>query len=453
MLGPMGQAVCCKLHYTLAATTLAYGPMEQVTIARRKLPVLAGTFALLIGMSSLPPSVASASVATHIAVVDAGSSGSRIAVYKPSALPLDDPTRVMAEEPDVPPLSSFEKDPAQAGPQGIGPLLDFLDAYVETAGLEKSAVPVSVLATAGLRNVERRDPAAAAAIVNSVATYIPTRGYAVGEVSIMSGQREALYAWVDANATSGTLADGNNTLGIVEVGGASAQIAFQSPQPNARGVQTVTIGGITFHVVALSYLGLGQNDARASMRNSPTRGAECFPNNSPKSKPKFFEAKSETPLRSSTANFDYRTCRIAYDSVIAQQGSSPLNRANNDRIGPADIRKLPGFNTTTFLGVSSIAFNMATFKLEPGPRLGTRFRRAIDATCTGKNAWKSVTSLYSSTSDPFAEGLCANSVYSHAFAYGAKGVAVPQSRLRIDVSLESAQPSWSKGFALTQLNP
>jgi hypothetical protein len=286
-----------------------------------------------------------------------------------------------------------------------------------------------------------------------VASYIPTRGYPVGEVSIMSGQREALYAWVDANATPGTLADGDNTLGIVEVGGASAQVAFQSPQPNARGVQTLTIGGLTFHVVALSYLGLGQNDARAFMRNSTTRGAECFPNNAPKSKPKYFEAKSTAPLRSSAANFDYGKCRIAYDTVITQQGSSPLNQANNDRIRPQDIRRLPGFKATTFLGVSSIAFNMATFKLSPGPQLGTRFRKATDATCTGKNAWKSVTSLYSSASDPFAEGLCANSVYSYAFAYGDTGVAVPQSRLRVDLSLKGDQPSWSKGFALTQFNP
>jgi hypothetical protein len=37
--------------------------------------------------------------------------------------------------------------------------------------------------------------------------------------------------------------------------------------------------------------------------------------------------------------------------------------------------------------------------------------------------------------------------------YGAQGVGVPQSRLRVDLSLTGDQPSWSKGFALTQLNP
>lgn len=427
--------------------------MIQLRVAPRTLAILAGTVVVTLGLSGLPSRVASASVETHIVVVDAGSSGSRIAVYKPSARPLDDPTQVLADEPEVAPLSSFEKEPALAGPQGMGPLLDVLDAYVRSAGLERSAVPVSVLATAGLRNVERRNPAAAAAIINAVTSYIPTRGYPVGEVSIISGQREALYAWVDANATSGTLADGDNTLGIVEVGGASAQVAFQSPQPNARGVQTLTIGGLTFHVVALSYLGLGQNDARDLMRSSATGGAECFPNNAPDSTPEFYETRSTNPLRSSAANFQSNNCLAAYDSVIAQQGSSQLNQANNDRVSPADIRSLPGFNTATFLGVSSIAFNMATFKLSPGPGLGRRFRQAIHTTCTGKNAWQSVSALYAGTPNRFAEGLCANSVYSYAFAYGAKGVAVPQSRLRVDLSLKGEQPSWSKGFALTQFNP
>jgi hypothetical protein len=409
--------------------------------------------ALVFGVSALPSPAAAATGVAHMAVVDAGSSGSRIAAYTPGPLQLGSPTRVMAAEPDVAPLSSFEKDPAQAGPQGIGPLLDVLDDFVVSQGLAKSDVPVSVLATAGLRNVERRDPNAAAAIIASVTAYIPTRGYPVGEVGIMSGQREALYAWVDANAASGTLADGDNTLGIVEVGGASAQVAFQSPKPDGRGVLTTTIGDLTFHVVALSYLGLGQNDARMFMRQSPTQGAECFPNNAPKANPRFYEVKATKPLRASRANFQSRECRVAYDAVITEQGASALNRANNARIKPTGIRNLPGFNQSTFLGVSSIAFNMATFKLSPGPRLGTRFQKAFRSTCTGKNAWKSVTALYASASDPFAEGLCANSEYVYALAYGAKGVGVPQNKLQVDVTLTQGQPSWSKGFALTQLNP
>jgi hypothetical protein len=427
--------------------------MSRSWLSPRTFGILGGAVVVALGLTFVFLQVRSTSVPSHVAVVDAGSSGSRIAVYESNSVPLDDPVRVMSEEPDVPPLSSFENDPAQAGPQGVGPLLDLLDAFVRSEGLDQSAVPVSVLATAGMRNVERRDPAAAVAIIDSVATYVASRGYTVGEVSIMSGQREALYAWVDANATSGTLADGENSLGIVEVGGASAQVAFQSPEPDAPGVQTTTIGGSTFHVVALSYLGLGQNDARGFMRGSSTGGAECFPNNAPTSEPIFFEDTSTDPLRSSTADFQIDECEAVYDSVISQQGSSELNLANNDQLGPEDIRNLPGFNTTEFLGVSSIAFNMADFKLAPGPGLETRFREAIRSTCTGENAWVAVSALSASASDPISEGLCANSVYSSAFAYGANGVMVPEGRLQVDVGLEGNQPSWSKGFALTQLNP
>lgn len=427
--------------------------MNDSRFSPRAFAILTGVVVVVVGLGVLLPRVEPTSVPGHVAVVDAGSSGSRIAAYEQNSVPLDDPVRVMSDEPDVPPLSSFENDPAQAGPQGIGPLLDRLDAFVRSEGLDQSAVPVSVLATAGMRNVERRDPAAAAAIIDAVADYVTSRGYPVGEVSIMSGQREALYAWVDANATSGTLADGDNSLGITEVGGASAQVAFQSPRPDAPGVQTTTIGGATFHVVALSYLGLGQNDARGFVRASSTSGAECFPNNAPGAEPIFFESKSSNPLRSSTASFRFDECEAAYDSVITQQGSSELNLANNDQVRPADIRDLPGFDTIDFLGVSSIAFNMADFGLAPGPGLDTRFREAIRTTCTGDDAWASVSALTAPGSGPMAEGLCANGVYSYAFAYGASGVMVPDARLRVDVGLEGSQPSWSRGFALTRLNP
>ena len=415
--------------------------------------VAGGAVAVLLGLAFLLLPGRSTAAPTRVAVVDAGSSGSRIAVFESNSVPLDDPVQVMSEKPNVPALSTFENDPELAGPQGVGPLLDLLEDFIRSEGWDQSAMPVSVLATAGMRNVERRNPTAAAAIIDSVATYISSRGYAVGEVSIMSGEREALYAWVDLNAAQGTLADGDNSLGIVEEGGASVQVAFQSPQPVGPGVRTTTIGGLTFHVVAVSYLGLGQNDARSFMRDLGSGGAECFPNNAPTSEPIFFEEKSGSPLRSSTANFQIDQCQVAYETVITQQGSSEFNLANNDQLGPKDIRSLPGFDTTEFLGAASIAYNMANFKLAPGPGLGTRFREVIRATCTGSDAWASVAALGAGTSDPNAGGLCANGVYSYVLAYGAGGVMVPEDRLRVDVELKGDSPSWSKGFALTQLNP
>ena len=409
-------------------------------------------FGLVLGFGAIPTQAATSTEVTYVAVIDAGSSGSRIALYEDGAQALGSPNRLMEEKPKVPPLSAFESNPTEAGPAGIGPLLDALDAYLVTNSIAQSAVSVSVLATAGLRNVEQRDATAAAAIVSAVTSYIPTRGYAVGEVAIMSGQREALYAWLDANASDGTLADGDNNIGIVEIGGASAQVAFASPRPGGRGVESVQVGPLTFNVVALSYLGLGQNDARSFMRELGRKGAECFPNNAPKKAPLVYEAKSATPLKATSANFNTVKCRQAYDSVIKTAGASVLNRANNDRIRPSAISALPGFSSASFQGVSSIAFNMNTFKLKPGRALGTRFQKAITATCTGKNAWTKVIALYKDPQDPFAEVLCTNSQYTHQFTYGDQGVRVPQKRITVDTMLTKGQPSWSKGFALTQLN-
>ncbi len=408
---------------------------------------------LVFGLVVIPSQSAIAAEVTYVSVIDAGSSGSRIALYEDGSQPLGSPNRLMEKKPSVPPLSDFESNPNEAGPKGIGPLLDELDAYLLTKEIDKSNASVSVLATAGLRNVEQRDPAAAAAIIASVTAYIPTRGYTVGEVAIMSGQREALYAWIDANASDGTLDDGDNNIGIVEIGGASAQVAFQSPTSGGRGAQTTTVGSLTFNVVALSYLGLGQNDARTFMRELGRRGGECFPNNVAKKVPLLYESASARPLSAAKANFVTKKCQLAYNSVIKKVGNSALNLANNDRIRPNAIRNLPGFASTKFQGVSSIAFNMATFGLKPGRALGTRFQKAISATCTGANAWSKVIALYQDPKDPFAQGQCANSQYTHVFTYGEQGVRVPQNQLAVNMTLTKDQPSWSKGFALTSLNP
>lgn len=423
-------------------------------LRHRSLSLLSAIVALGLasGFTALPSQAASSTEVTYVSVIDAGSSGSRIALYELGVQPLGSPNRLMEAKPKVPPLSEFESNPTEAGFAGMGPLLDALDAYLAANSIDKSAVSVSVLATAGLRNVEQRDAAKAAAIVGAVSAYIPTRGYAIGEVGIMSGQREALYAWIDANASDGTLADGDNNIGIVEIGGASAQVAFASPRPGGRGVESVQVGPLTFNVVALSYLGLGQNDARSFMRELGKKGAECFPNNAPEKPPLSYEAKTTTPLKATKARFNTTNCQRAYDSVIKTVGSSPLNRVNNDRIRPAAISSVPGFSSAKFEGVSSIAFNMNTFDLESGRALGTRFQKAITATCTGKNAWQKVIALYKDLQDPFAEGLCANSQYTHQFTYGDHGVGVPQKRITVDTTLTKDQPSWSQGFALTQLN-
>ena len=423
--------------------------------ARIRIPVaLVSAVGLFFGALVAPAIAGDANTPTYVAVVDAGSSGSRIALYTNGTQTLGSPNRLVEVKPKVAALSSFESTPANAGPEGIGPLLDELDIYLSANGIEKSSVSVSILATAGLRNVEQRDPAASAAIVSSAAEYIPTRGYQVGEVGIMSGQREALYAWVDANATDGTLADGDNKIGIVEIGGASAQVAFQSPLANGRGVETAVIGGLTFNVVALSYLGLGQNDARAVMRTLPGNGKQCFPNNSTEKAPSVFEATSPKPLAAAKANFKEPACNDAYDLVIKRVGASPLNLANNDRIRPTGIRKLPGFEQSRFQGVSSIAFNMRDLQVKSGRAIGTRFERAITQTCSGKNAWAKVASLYKDPAElSFAEVLCANSQYTHAFTLGSAGVGVSQKKLSVDPTFAKVEPSWSKGFALTQLNP
>lgn len=82
--------------------------------------------------------------------------------------------------------------PGNAGASGIQPLLSALAAYMDSNGIARDQVRVSVLATAGMRMV---DASTTSAIYQSVKTTITKNGFPVRQVGTLSGQNEGLYAW------------------------------------------------------------------------------------------------------------------------------------------------------------------------------------------------------------------------------------------------------------------
>ncbi|KAL3581811.1 hypothetical protein D5086_016143 [Populus alba] len=88
------------------------------------------------------------------------------------------------------------------------------------------------------------------------------------------GSDEGLYAWVIANYALGTLGgDPLETTGIIELGGASAQVAFVSTEPvPPEFSRTVEFGNITYNIYSHSFLNLGQNAAFEALRESVVSG-------------------------------------------------------------------------------------------------------------------------------------------------------------------------------------
>ena len=95
------------------------------------------------------------------AVVDAGSSGSRIYLYKTTPDESFVQIRQLFTSKDAPHGLSWydgtqgaDSAPGNAGASGIQPLLSALNTYMDSNGIAKHQVSVSVLATAGMRLVD-----------------------------------------------------------------------------------------------------------------------------------------------------------------------------------------------------------------------------------------------------------------------------------------------------------
>ncbi|KAI2801944.1 Ectonucleoside triphosphate diphosphohydrolase 3 [Blomia tropicalis] len=89
-------------------------------------------------------------------------------------------------------------------------------------------------ATAGMRMLNISNPNASANIFNVIRTRFIESGLQPKRISIITGKEEGLFAWVAVNYLSGKLFEkmklsnlNNRTFGVLDMGGASAQIAHQ----------------------------------------------------------------------------------------------------------------------------------------------------------------------------------------------------------------------------------
>ena len=429
---------------------------KRVTRRMTLVSTLAAAGALIASM--MAPSAASAapdgpaSPAARpqlLAVIDAGSSGTRLALYRAAPSGEVAVERLFSSSPNTAGLSSFVSDPEAAGPSAISPLLSQLDAYLAGTGAVAADVPVALLATAGMRQVRVEDRAAAVAIMGSARAAIADAGHPLRVGRIMPGVKESLFAWVDANVIAERFAPGESTVGIVEVGGASAQVAFETSGPAAPGAEVVRIAGEDFAVVAVSYLGLGGNMARDSMQEIADGGAACFPNNASGVDPESYLAGSALPVESDAASFESQACGNAYRQVLRSVGKTVAERA----VRPWRLREIGGFAQTTFQGTGSIPFIYADFQIPAGGDDRAALRAALRSTCVGVDAWLSVVALLEGDRSVFAETLCSTGAYLDQLVFGRSGVGVTPEQFQARSATGAPAPAWTAGYATTILVP
>lgn len=211
-------------------------------------------------------------------VLDAGSTGSRIHVFK-----FEDTNGALSLVSDTfkqlkPGLSSYADEPQKAAES----LKDLLDLAVSTVSKDlQAATGISLRATAGLRLLPGGK---ADAILDAVREYLKKYPFQLKPdgVSILDGQGEGGYAWMTLNYLLGNLGKApSDTVAAIDLGGGSVQEAFALSDEDAAKapdgyIVKLRASGKSYNVYVHSYLGYGLMAARAKMIDGG-KGAESHP--------------------------------------------------------------------------------------------------------------------------------------------------------------------------------
>ena len=392
---------------------------------------------------------------TLTAVVDAGSSGSRIYLYKTTPDDSFIQITTLFTSKDVPHELSWydgtkgvDSAPGNAGAAGIQPLLLAMNAYMGSHGISKSQVAVSVLATAGMRTI---DANTASTIYKSVKSTVTSNGFTYHQVGTLTGQNEGLYAWADVNFLAGNFKGDAVTQGIVEVGGASSQVAFVTSSSQDPNVVTPLVNGVRYPVFSVSYLGLGQNQARLAMiKDSASGGVNasvCYPNNSTGS-PAEYDADAGKMRVSSAASSYSAACYGVYEKVI-----SSISASTSNGYSITQISSLKDFSTTQFVGLSSVYNVLKDWGALDASNPQQSLEDAVASKCLGHNAWPRVLAQYKNMPSVFSQNACANATYLSAYVYGRQSLGIHPARLSGAATINSRELTWTRGFLVVNMPP
>ncbi|MCJ1296908.1 Guanosine-diphosphatase [Xylographa carneopallida] len=219
-------------------------------------------------------------------MIDAGSTGSRIHVYRFNncgATPELEHEEFKMTEPKKggSGLSSFGAD-AEGAARSLDVLMDV--AMQTVPDKLKSCSPVAVKATAGLRKL---GPELSDKILEAVRTRLetvypfPVVSKEKDGVVVMEGKDEGVYAWITTNYLLGKIGgpDKSPTAAVFDLGGGSTQIVFQPtfksptkgmPDKLAEGDHKykLNFGGRDFELYQHSHLGYGLMSARETMHKT-----------------------------------------------------------------------------------------------------------------------------------------------------------------------------------------
>jgi Golgi nucleoside diphosphatase len=233
-------------------------------------------------------------VAQYGVILDAGSSGTRLYVYKWKN-PARNQNKTDSEDlhrlPKLklktskkihPGVSTFSQTVASVGNDHLQELVDVALAEIPKEKIPET--PIFLLATAGVRFLPKPEQTA---LLEGICTWLKSNTQfelpdCGSHIKVISGETEGLYGWIAANYLLGGFdhpegedqkagQNHHHTYGFLDMGGASAQIAFApnstEAEKHANDLKLVRMRHLDgtpaeYRVFTTTWLGFGANKAR-----------------------------------------------------------------------------------------------------------------------------------------------------------------------------------------------
>ncbi|KAJ7971825.1 Apyrase-like protein [Quillaja saponaria] len=263
-------------------------PLLLITFVLYLMPANSSSEYALAHRKVSPDHKSSSSSLSYAVIFDAGSSGSRVHVfsfdYKLDLVPIGKDLELFLQI--KPGLSAYAQNPRQAADSLIS-LLDKAEGVVPRELRAKT--PVRVGATAGLRALEGD---ASDRILQAVRDLLKDRSRLKSDtdsVTVLDGSQEGSFQWVTINYLLGKLGKKySNTVGVVDLGGGSVQMAYAISKADAAKAPRVSDGedsyvkemflmGNKYYLYVHSYLHYGLLAARAEiLKVSGDSGNPCI---------------------------------------------------------------------------------------------------------------------------------------------------------------------------------
>ncbi|CAL9705436.1 unnamed protein product [Knipowitschia caucasica] len=335
---------------------------------------------------------------------------------------------------------------------------------------KRKKTPLFLGATAGMRLLEESNKTRGLKVMADLREYLSGLPFNFQNASIMSGQEEGLYGWITVNYIMENFfeknlwnkyvrPEGGETVGSMDLGGASTQIAFAVEQ-NLTGEDylRVKLYGYTYTVYTHSFLCYGKNEAEKKVLDKIVQRA---------SNPDLIL----NPCYAIGLNATLKASQI-YDTTCTKMPSKYTQDQNFSMVGTGNSEECKQFVKMIFDFDTCDADHCSFNGVEQPPVVGKfmayaglfftaramgayatldQFRNSTDTFC--HTPWAQLKKEKTRISDKYLKTYCTAGHYSNfLLTEGYKFDETTWSNIRFEKEIKNTSVGWSLGYMLSLSN-